>query len=103
MPRGSDYRHVLLQHNKIARLFQKVISASRRALLVLRRSCARLGALRYQKMNPEKKPLCHQQMRVLAGELCSLRAARVRKASVVHRQARRIKCLGESRGFPIMR
>lgn len=60
MPRGSDYRHVLLQHNKIACLFQKVLSASRRALLMLRRSCARLGALRYQKMNPEKKPLRHQ-------------------------------------------
>ena len=102
MPRGSGYRHVLLQRSRLVHSFQKTPNVHLRVLLVLRRSCARLGALRYQKMNPEKKTLRHQRMRVFAGELRSLRAARVRKASVVRRQARRTMCLGENRGFPIM-
>ena len=102
MPRGSGYRHVLLQRSRLVRSFQKTPNVHLRALLVLRRSCARLGALRYQKMNPEKKPLRHQRMRVLAGELCSLLALHARKPSVVRRQARRTMCLGENKGFPIM-
>lgn len=60
MPRGSGCRHALLQRSKSARLFQKALSAPRRALLVLRRSCARPGVLRYQKMNPKKKLLRHR-------------------------------------------
>ncbi len=102
MPRGSGYRHVLLQRSRLVHFFQKTPNVHLRALLVLRRSCARLGALRYQKMNPEKKLLRHQRTRVLAGKLRSLLAALVRKASVVRRQARRTMCLGENRGFPIM-
>lgn len=102
MPHGSGCRRALLQHNKIACLFQKALSASRRALLVLRRSCARPGVLRYQKMNPKKKLLRHRRMRVLAEELRSLRAVCVRKASVVRRQIRRTTCLEVNRGFRIM-
>ena len=102
MPHGSGCRRALLQHNKIARLFQKVPRVHLRALLVLRRSCARPGVLRYQKMNPKKKLLRHRRMRVLAEKLRSLRAVRVRKASVVRRQIRRTTCLEANRGFLIM-
>ena len=102
MPHGSGCRRALLQHNKIARLFQKALSAPRRALLVLRRSCARPGVLRCQKMNLKQKTLRPQRMRVFAGELRSLRAVRVRKASVVRRQIRRTTCWGANREFRIM-
>ena len=60
MPRGSGCRHALLQRSKSARLFQKVPRVHLRALLVLGRSCARPGVLRYPKMNPKKKLLRHR-------------------------------------------
>lgn len=102
MQRGSGCRHARLQRSKSARLFQTVLSVHLRVLLVPIRSCARPGALRYQKMNLKQKTFRPQQMRVLAGELHSLRADHAQKASVVRRQTRRTICWGANRGFLIM-